>query len=89
MTGKMPPPPPPADTPILVVETTHVAPAPAGEQVAKELPTTGTNLPLLGLWGLVSLSFSLGLRLLGKGRGVRLSRRMRLSASAYAGYYFR
>ena len=70
VTGKMPPPPPPppADTPILVVETTRVAAAPAGQQVAKELPTTGTNLPLLGVLELVSLSLSLGFSLLARGR---------------------
>jgi len=55
-----PPPPPPADVPILVVEE-----APAPTQVAQapaELPKTGSELPLVGLLGLLSLASSLGLR---------------------------
>jgi len=63
-----PPPPPPADAPILVVEE---APAPA--QVAQapapaELPKTGTELPLIGLLGFLSLASSLGLRAVRKCR---------------------
>jgi len=55
-----PPPPPPVDAPILVVEE-----APAPTQVAQapaELPKTGSELPLIGLLGLLSLASSLGLR---------------------------
>jgi LPXTG-motif cell wall-anchored protein len=65
-TGEMPPPPPPVDVPILVVV---VAPAPV--QVAEapaELPKTGSELPLIGLLGLLSLASSLGLRTVRKSR---------------------
>jgi LPXTG-motif cell wall-anchored protein len=66
LTGEMPPPPPPppADVPILVVEEVAVpvqvaqaAPAPA-----PVLPKTGSELPLVGLLGLLALASSLGLR---------------------------
>jgi LPXTG-motif cell wall-anchored protein len=71
LTGTMPPPPPPppADVPILIVEEVAVpvevaqAPAPA-----PELPKTGSELPLIGLLGLLSLASSLGLRAVRKGR---------------------
>jgi hypothetical protein len=65
VTGEMPTPPPtpPVDVPILVVEeisvpleVAHAAPVPA------ELPTTGSELPLIGYLGLLSLATSLGLR---------------------------
>ena len=65
LTGEMPPapPPPPADVPILVVEEVavpvQVAQAPAPAPV---LPKTGSELPLVGLIGLLSLASSLGLR---------------------------
>ncbi len=71
VTGEMPPPPPPppADVPILVVEevvipvqVAQAAPAPA------ELPKTGSQLPLIGLLGLLSLASSFGLRLARKSR---------------------
>jgi len=72
VTGEMPPPPPPpppADVPILVVEEVAVpvqvaqaaAPAPV-------LPKTGSELPLVGLLGLLSLASSLGLRTARKSR---------------------
>jgi LPXTG-motif cell wall-anchored protein len=72
LTGEMPPPPPPpppADVPILVVEEVAVpvqvaqaaAPAPV-------LPKTGSELPLVGLLGLLSLASSLGLRTARKSR---------------------
>jgi LPXTG-motif cell wall-anchored protein len=72
LTGEMPPPPPPAppaDVPILVVEEvvvpTQVAQAPAPAPV---LPKTGSELPLVGLLGLLSLASSLGLRTVRKSR---------------------
>jgi hypothetical protein len=73
LTGQMPPPPPPpppADVPILVVEEVAVptqvaqaAPAPA-----PVLPKTGSELPLIGLLGLLSLTTSFGLRTARKSR---------------------
>jgi LPXTG-motif cell wall-anchored protein len=72
VTGEMPPPPPPpppADVPILVVEEVavpvQVAQAPAPAPV---LPKTGSELPLVGLLGLLSLASSLGLRTARKSR---------------------
>ena len=68
-TGTAPPPPPP-DQPILVAIITPVArpaaaaPAPAAEPAS--LPKTGSELPLIGLLGLLSLAGSYGLRLLRK-----------------------
>lgn len=64
LTGTMPPPPPapPADVPILVAVATPAA-APAPEAPASEnLPKTGSELPLLGLLGVLSLAGSLGLK---------------------------
>jgi RNase P/RNase MRP subunit p29 len=71
VTGTMPPPPqpPPPDVPILVVEEVAVpvevaqAPAPA-----PALPKTASQLPLVGLLGLLSLASSLGLRTARKSR---------------------
>ena len=71
LTGEMPPPPPPppADVPILVVEEVavpvQVAQAPAPAPV---LPKTGSELPLVGLLGLLSLASALGLRTARKSR---------------------
>ena len=71
LTGEMPPPPPPpppANVPILVVEEVAApvevaqAPAPA------ELPKTGSELPLVGLLGLISLASAFGLRSARKSR---------------------
>jgi len=71
VTGEMPPPPPPppADVPILVVEevvipvqVAQAAPAPAA------LPHTGSQLPLIGLLGFLSLASSFGLRAARKNR---------------------
>jgi LPXTG-motif cell wall-anchored protein len=66
VTGSMPPPPPapPANVPILVVIAVPVAaPAPAEAPVASAaLPKTGSQLPLVGLLGLLLLASSLGLR---------------------------
>jgi hypothetical protein len=56
-----PPPPPPADVPILIVAEEVVSePPPSGTS----LPTTGSELPLIGLLGLLCLSASFGLKLL-------------------------
>ena len=68
ITGTMPAPPPapPADVPILVATTeapTAAAEAPAEAMPAK-LPKTGSNLPLVGLLGLLCLCAALGVKLL-------------------------
>jgi len=62
VTGEMPapPPPPPADVPILVAEET--APAEVAQAAPTQLPKTASQLPLIGLLGLLSLACSLGLR---------------------------
>jgi LPXTG-motif cell wall-anchored protein len=65
ITGEMPPPPPPppADVPILVVEEEVVVPVEVAQAAPPaELPHTGSELPLIGLLGLLSLASSLGLR---------------------------
>jgi LPXTG-motif cell wall-anchored protein len=71
-TGVMPPPPPaPApEVPILVVFMEE-APAPAEQAAAapapapkKQLPKTGSELPLIGLLGMLSVGLSLGLKAL-------------------------
>jgi LPXTG-motif cell wall-anchored protein len=63
LTGEMPPPPPPppADAPILVVEEVAV-PVQVAQAPAPALPKTGSEVPLIGLLGLLSLAASLGLR---------------------------
>jgi LPXTG-motif cell wall-anchored protein len=72
LTGQMPPPPPPppADVPILIVVAQPVlpaAPAPAVAEAAQPtLPKTGTELPLFGLLGVLTLLSGLGLRLFRK-----------------------
>jgi LPXTG-motif cell wall-anchored protein len=68
LTGEMPPPPPtpPADVPILVAEEEVAAPAEVAQAAAPELPTTGSQLPLIGLLGLLSLASSLSLRTIRK-----------------------
>ena len=55
------PPPPPADAPILIAVAvpTSASPAAAPE---KELPKTGSSLPLIGLMGLLFLAASLMLK---------------------------
>jgi hypothetical protein len=69
VTGTMPPPPPapPADVPVLIVVAKQAAPPPeqqaAAEPAPTKLPKTATNVPLVGLLGLVSLSLSLVLRI--------------------------
>jgi len=74
ITGTMPAPPPapPADVPILVATTeapTAAAEAPAAATPAK-LPKTGSNLPLVGLLGLLCLCAALGVKLLRVKTGV-------------------
>jgi hypothetical protein len=56
-----PPTPPPADVPILVVMVAETAPPP--EAPAEKLPSTGSQLPAVGLLGLLCLFASLGLKL--------------------------
>lgn len=68
ITGTMPAPPPapPADVPILVATTeapTAAAEAPAAATPAT-LPKTGSELPLVGLLGLLCLCAALGVKLL-------------------------
>jgi LPXTG-motif cell wall-anchored protein len=73
VTGTMPPPPtaPPADAPMLIATSEPAPPpasAPASTQAAatpeKKLPKTGSNLPLVGLIGLLLISASFGVKLL-------------------------
>lgn len=72
LTGTMPPPPPPppADVPILIVVAEPVvpaAPAPAvAEAAPPSLPKTGSELPLFGLLGILTLLSGLGLRVFRK-----------------------
>jgi len=74
ITGTMPAPPPapPADVPILVATTeapTAAAEAPAEAMPAK-LPKTGSELPLVGLLGLLCICVALGVKLLRVKTGV-------------------
>lgn len=67
VTGTLPPPPPapPADVPILVVvaQATPAASATAAPEAAPEkLPKTGSELPLIGLLGFLSLAAGFGLK---------------------------
>lgn len=69
LTGTMPPPPPapPTDAPILVAVITPAAPAAAAPEAAPaKLPKTGSELPLIGLLGFLSLAAGLGLKALRK-----------------------
>jgi LPXTG-motif cell wall-anchored protein len=70
VTGELPPPPPPppADVPILVVEEEVVVPEQVAQAAPPELPKTGSELPLIGLLGLLSLTSGLGLRMARKVR---------------------
>ena len=62
------PPPPPQDQPILVAVITPAPaapdPAPAPASSPENLPKTASNLPLIGLLGLLFLGSAFGLRLL-------------------------
>lgn len=66
LTGKMPPPPPapPANLPILVVVVIHppAAPAETASAAPATLPRTASNLPLVGLLGLLCLGASFALK---------------------------
>ncbi len=69
LTGSMPPPPPApaADQPILIAVVEVPAPAPAPAEAAPAaLPKTGSELPLTGLLGFLSLAGSAGMRLFRK-----------------------
>jgi LPXTG-motif cell wall-anchored protein len=70
VTGEMPPPPPPPppDVPILVVEEEVIVPVEVAQAAPPELPKTGSQLPLIGLLGLLFLASSLGLRTARKSR---------------------
>jgi LPXTG-motif cell wall-anchored protein len=62
MPAAAPPPAPPADVPILIVSSpAETAPTTA---VAQLLPKTGSDMPLVGLLGLLLVSASLGVKLL-------------------------
>jgi hypothetical protein len=69
VTGTMPtaPTPPPADVAILIVaEETAAEPAPTGAAAATapaKLPKTGSELPLVGFFGLLLTSAALGIKL--------------------------
>jgi hypothetical protein len=70
VTGTAPPPPPapPADVPVLVA-TSEPKPAPVAEAptpaaAPAKLPKTASDLPLVGLLGLLCLAASFGLKLL-------------------------
>ena len=69
VTGELPPPPPPAVVPpapemqgaLLIEEEVVEVPVPV--ETAQALPQTGSQLPLIGLLGLLVLGFSLGVKL--------------------------
>jgi LPXTG-motif cell wall-anchored protein len=64
LTGSMPPPPPPPppDQPILVAAAPAApAAAPAAEPAPEKLPKTGSELPLIGLLGLLLSGSGLGI----------------------------
>ena len=69
VTGKMPPPPqtPPADVPILIAVAIPAQTAPAEGTAPEKLPKTASELPLVGLLGLLFLGTFFGLKLV---RGV-------------------
>ena len=78
LTGTMPPPPPapPVDAPVLVAMAeltpapTAAATAPASTPAPAKLPKTASELPLVGLLGLLCISASLGVRFLRAKLGV-------------------
>ena len=63
LAGSMPPP-PPADQPILIAIAVPVAAPTAAAPAEKELPKTGSNLPLIGFLGLLCLGASFTLKAL-------------------------
>jgi hypothetical protein len=68
VTGALPPAPPPADQPVLLVVVRQPAApqvastAPAAEPAPQQLPKTGSELPLIGILGILCTSVSLGMR---------------------------
>jgi len=70
LTGKMPPPPPPPpDAPILIATAApkpapaaEAAPAPAPEAAPAKLPKTASDLPMIGLLGVLMVAMGFGLR---------------------------
>jgi LPXTG-motif cell wall-anchored protein len=68
VTGSMPPPPPPPapDQPILIAVVEVPAPAAPAEAAPAALPKTGSELPLTGLLGFLSLAGAAGTRLFRK-----------------------
>jgi len=75
VTGSAPPPPPTPqisgallieDTPAPPKQMAAAEPAPAPEPAPKKLPKTGTELPLIGLLGLLCSGLSIGIRMLRK-----------------------
>jgi hypothetical protein len=76
VTGTMPPPPPapPADVPILVATAepapTHTDVAEASTPAPAKLPKTASDLPLVGLLGLLCIFASLGVKFLRANLGV-------------------
>ena len=72
LTGQMPPPPPapPAGEPILIAVVVQApqepAPAPAPAPAVAELPQTASELPLMGLLGLMLMAGSLGVHVFRK-----------------------
>ena len=64
-----PPPAPPADVPMLIAKGESESAPPAAETAAapgpaKKLPKTASNMPLVGLLGILFISASLGVKLL-------------------------
>jgi hypothetical protein len=66
ITGKMPPPPPAPPAPNLPVLVAVLVPTPApaaqAEPAPAELPKTGSPLPLVGLFGILCIGLSFGIR---------------------------
>jgi len=61
VSGTMPPPPPPPPDQPIIVAVLAPAPAPAAAAPA-ELPKTGSELPLIGLLGVLTTASSFGIR---------------------------
>jgi len=58
-----PPPPPPADVPVIVFVKEAPPPTEVAETAPAALPKTGSQLPLIGFLGLLSLASAFGLRM--------------------------
>jgi LPXTG-motif cell wall-anchored protein len=59
-----PPPPPPADVPVIVFVKVAPAPETVAEATPTTLPKTGSQLPMIGFLGLLSLASAFGLKAL-------------------------